>query len=76
MTEVCRGIRCIAQDRLKDFRSLQGTRASGIERSLEAAAALCQPVTGAGRGKIVRLKVEKNPIGALALPAPRLSNPN
>src|SRR5712664_2235596 len=43
------GFRRIAQDRLQDFRSLQGTRAGGPERSLKASGALCQSVAAADR---------------------------
>src|ERR1700692_4018603 len=41
------GVRRIPQDRLQDFRSLQGARAGGAERPLETAGALCQPAPGA-----------------------------
>src|SRR5260370_3992666 len=43
------GFRRIAQDRLQDFRSLQGARAGGPDRSLQAAGPLCQSATAADR---------------------------
>jgi hypothetical protein len=57
------GIRCIAQDRLQDFRSLQGARPAGLDRSLEAAGALCQ-LPEQVEGLIVRLEAEKPHWGA------------
>src|SRR6266851_9993257 len=55
------GFRRIAQDRLQDFRSLQGARAGGPERSLQAAGPLCQSATAADREprKILELVVRR-----------------
>jgi transposase InsO family protein len=43
------GVRHIAQDRLQDFRPLQGARACRPDRSLAAAGAIRQPAARAGR---------------------------
>ncbi len=43
------GVRYFPQDRLQGFRSLQGARACGAERSLPSANPLCQPVAGSDR---------------------------
>src|ERR1051326_2749824 len=41
--------RDIPKDRLQNLQSVQGERAGGLERSLPAAGALCQPAAGADR---------------------------
>jgi len=43
------GVRDLPQDRLQDFRALQGARPGGAQRSLQTAGALRQPTAGPDR---------------------------
>ena len=60
------GFRHIAQDRLQDFRSLQGTRAGGAQRSLPAAGALCQPAPDSRSRRLIVASSPRSRTGARA----------
>src|SRR6266480_2901955 len=58
------GFRRVAEDRLQDFRSLQGARPGGPERSLQAAGTLCQSAAAADREPDCPAQGRETPLGS------------